>query len=178
MRLTGLLFILLLVAACGQNGSRTDAPQRQTDSGWGEWDSQGTGKCQMSDGTQVGCETLRGADGLGVDLLDTMVDVPIEVNNAEIIFGASKVSFKDGRRIDCKTEVRSGEVYSYSLNGSNLHIRTEDGVSINMKRLNETGSGLIGAWAWRGYAADGSHTIKQLTIVNENRAILQTHCEL
>jgi hypothetical protein len=177
MRFCSFITMLLLSISCGQNGS--GGGSAKSSNGWeSSWDTQGTGNCRLSDGSETRCESLRGADGLGVDLLDTMIDVAVEINPSEIIFAESKVSFKDGRRIDCKTEVRSGEIYSYRLNGSSLNIRTEQGLSYNLKRLNETGSGLMGAWAWRGYTRDGIHIIRQITFVNEQRAILQTHCEL
>jgi hypothetical protein len=185
MRTLGLLLVLIITTACGENGSKQE--KRTTDSGTGtgrtewdsSWDTQGTGNCRLSDGSEVRCESLRGADGLGVDLLDTMVDVRVDITSSEIIFGESKVSTRQGRRIDCKTEVQSGESYAYGLSGNTLNIRKPDGTSISLQRLNETvAGGLIGAWAWRGYTSDGVHIIRQLTIVNNSRAILQTHCEL
>lgn len=165
MRLLPLIFILSLVAACGkQSTTSSSSRQNQEDT------------CQLN-GQAVECESIRGADGLGVDLLDTVIDVPVEISNSEITFLAPKSSFAEGRRISCKTQVQSGEVYRYSLEGNTLRLQT-DGGSFNMKKLNDEKNGISGTWAWKGYVDQGTHVIKTISFIGTNRAILKTHCEL
>lgn len=168
MRLLPLLFILSFVIACGKDSSdsisRESSRQNQDET------------CQLN-GVEVECKTLRGADGLGVDLLDTVIDVPVEMNESEIRFLQSKSSFAEGRRISCKSQVNSGDVYRYSLNGSTLRLETEDG-NYTMKRLNNEDKGILGTWSWKGYVNEGTHMIKTISFIGTDRVIIKTHCEL
>jgi hypothetical protein len=132
--------------------------------------------CQLG-GMAVACETIEGSDGLGVDLLDTIIDVPINLSNSEITFQESKLSADEGRRISCKTQVRNGEVYQYSLRGDQLFIQTESG-SYTMTRNNDEKNGILGTWFWQGYVDQGTLLLRTMTFVSQSRVILKTHCEL
>ena len=163
MRLVSLFAILTLLAACGK------------ESGGGGSSASSGGGCNLN-GRAVACESIRGADGQGVDLLESMVDAPIQVTDSSITFLADKSSSEQGRRISCPTSVRNGEVYSYALRGDVLLLTTAT-EQIEMHRLNDS-TGLMGAWAWKGYVDDGTHMIRQMSFLSDKRVIMRTSCEL
>lgn len=165
MKLVSLLAIIILSVSCGKDGG----------SGGSGNSSSKTGLCELN-GRAIQCEAIQGADGLGVDLLETMIDVPVVVEGSEIRFTQDKTATSQGRRISCKTSVKSGEIYRYALRGSRLLIMTASG-SYEMDRLSD-GEGLSGTWMWKGYVDNGTHLIKQMTFLSNNRVILRTSCEL
>jgi len=173
MQLLSLLLVLVLLASCGKtsstSGSGAGSPiPRQAQEDTSE-------QCDLN-GHSVSCESLEGADGLGVDLLTTSIDVPIAVTPNSILFMAAKNSQESGRRISCSTAVEQGENYGYELNGDTLTIQNSKG-QFNYKRLTD-GSSINGTWTWRGYVDTGTHVNRTLTIISMNRAIMKSHCEL
>ncbi|WPU67137.1 hypothetical protein [Peredibacter starrii] len=166
MKFASLLVLLALTAACGKEGGG---------SGRSSVAAGQPGVCNLN-GRSVACESIRGADGLGIDLLETMVDAPIQVTDSEIQFLGDKESLTQGRRIECRTNVKSGETYRYTLRGQRLLIDTESG-SYEMTRLN-SGEGLIGTWVWKGYVDGGTHIIRQFSFLGNDRVIIRTNCEL
>jgi hypothetical protein len=164
MKLISLLTILILAAACGKDGGGSSASS-----------SAKNGSCSL-DGRAVACESIQGADGLGVDLLDSMVDVPVKIADSDITFLADKTATSQGRRISCKTSVKNGEVYRFALRGSKLLVMTATG-SFEMDRLTD-GSALLGTWSWKGYEEGGTHVIKTMSFLSDTRVILKTNCEL
>jgi hypothetical protein len=162
MRLVSLCFVLLLYAACGQQGGSGSS-------------SSNDGRCNLN-GRSVACESIRGADGQGIDLLDSMIDVPIKVQDAEITFMSDKVALAQGRRIDCRVAVKNGEVYRFAVRGDKLLVMTGEG-SFEMERLND-GAGLLGTWFWKGYVDQGTHLIRQMTFLSTTRVIMKNVCEL
>lgn len=165
MKLIFFLAVLLVLSACGKQESSSSKGK--------ELHQQNV--CNLN-GAQVSCDALDGADGLGIDLLDTTVDVGIDLTDSEVIFRESKSQTAQGRRINCKTSVRIGEKYQYSLNGNTLDVTKDDGESFRFERLNG-GSSILGAWAVSSYIDQGTHIIRQITFVSNDRAILKTHCE-
>jgi hypothetical protein len=163
MRILGSLFLLLILSACGNDGG-SGSKSKQADNG-----------CNLN-GSVVPCQSIRGADGLGVDLLETMIDVPAKVQDTEVTFLADKSSMATGRRITCKTVVKNGEVYRIAVRGDSLLVITGEG-SYEMSRLNGEG-GHHGTWVWKGYVEEGTHIIRQLTFIGNSRVILRTTCEL
>lgn len=163
MRLVSLLTILILSASCGQDG------------GSGSSSSSRRGLCDLN-GSTVACESIRGADGQGVDLLESVIDVPVKIENADITFQADKSAVSTGRRINCKTSVKNGEVYRFALRGEKLLLMTGEG-SFEMTRLSD-GEGISGAWVWNGYIEEGTHVIRNMTFIGNNRVIMRTSCEL
>jgi hypothetical protein len=164
MRLVSLLFIMILSVSCGQDSGSTSSssPER--------------GICSLN-GNAVACESIRGADGQGIDLLDSMIDVPIKIENADITFLADKAATDQGRRIKCSVGVKDGEVYRFALRGNKLLLMTSEG-SFEMERINE-GDGIVGStWAWKGYVDQGTHVIQQITFLNKSRMIMKKSCEL
>ncbi len=162
MRLFSLLAILILSASCGKDGGGSSSAKDKS-------------ICSLN-GRSVQCESIRGADGLGIDLLESMIDVPVKIQDSDMTFLADKAATSTGRRITCKTAVKNGEVYRIALRGSKLLVMTGEG-SFEMERLND-GAGISGAWAWKGYVDEGTHLIRQMTILNNNRVIMRTNCEL
>lgn len=163
MKLVSLLFILVLSVACGQNGGGSSSSSKSGSS------------CSLN-GRSVACESIRGADGLGIDLLEAMVDVPVKVENSEITFLSDKSAVSNGRRIDCRVSVKNGEMYRFALRGSRLLLMTPEG-SYEMTRLSD-GEGLSGSWSWKGYVDDGMHLIRNVTFIGNNRMIMRNSCEL
>jgi hypothetical protein len=163
MKFASLLVIMLLAASCGKESSSGSASSKQA------------GRCDLN-GRSVACESIRGADGLGIDLLESMIDVPVQVSNSEIVFQEDKDAVSQGRRIECRTTVKNGEIYRYTLRGNALHLSTDTG-TYEMERLN-SGDGLLGTWKWNGYVDEGTHVIRQLSFLGNSRVIIRTSCEL
>jgi hypothetical protein len=164
MRLVSFFFILILSASCGQDNS-----------GGGSSASSRRGLCDLN-GSSVECETIRGADGEGIDLLESVIEVPVKIENSDITFQADRSASEAGRRINCKTAVKNGEVYRFALRGEKLLMMTGDG-SFEMNRLSD-GEGLTGTWIWKGYVDQGTHIIRNMTFLSSNRVIMRTTCEL
>lgn len=167
MRLVSLFAIMILAASCGQNGGGGSSSSSSNG---------GNGSCNLN-GRNVACESIRGADGLGVDLLESMVEVPVQVSASDITFMADKTATAEGRRITCPTSVKSGETYRYSLRGdSELYVSASTGNYV-YSRIS-SGNGLIGTWAWKGYKDQGTHLIKTMTFLSNTKMIMRTSCEL
>ena len=113
MKLVSLLAILILSVSCGKDGG-------------GSSGSSSKSGCELN-GRAVQCEQINGADGLGVDLLETMVDAPYVLEGSEIKFTQDKTATSQGRRISCQTSVKNGEVYRYALRGDRLLVMTSSG---------------------------------------------------
>lgn len=161
MKFLSLAFLLAFTVACGKNGS-SSSPQKEEG-------------CNLN-GSTISCDSIEGTDGLGVDLLESMIDVPVKLTDSEIIFMSDKVATSQGRRISCKTAVKNGEAYRYALRGSSLVVMTSEG-SYEMSRLS-SGDSIIGTWAWNGYIDQGTHIIRQITFLSDTRVIMRTNCEL
>lgn len=167
MKLVFLFLILAFAAACGNSGGGSSG---DTSSTKGD-----DGMCSLN-GRAVACQSIEGSDGLGIDLLDSMVDVPVKIQDSEITFLADKADAKSGRRINCRVAVKNGETYRYALRGDRLMLMTAEG-SYEMERLS-SGDGLAGSWSWKGYIDQGTHILKTLTVIGSNRIIMRTSCEL
>ncbi len=168
MRLGFLFVVLLTLSACGNDKKSSKDPVsvlRQEEAVL----------CDLN-GTKVSCESLEGPDGMGIDLLESTVDVSVNLTEYEVVFRETKTQTAQGRRISCKTSVRSGEVYKLIYTGSNLDVINESGETIRYERLNE-GDSILGAWVSRTYVDSGTHIIRQMTFVSHSHAILKTHCE-
>lgn len=165
MRLVSLLFILILSASCGQDGGGGSSSAGPKDNG----------TCSLN-GRAIACEAIEGQDGQGVDLLESMIDAPIKITDAEIMFTADKSSTSQGRRISCSTRVKNGEIYRFAVRGQKLLVMTAEG-SYEMERLSE-GEGLMGAWVTHNYIDQGTRVTKQMSFLSTSRVIMRTNCEL
>jgi hypothetical protein len=167
MKLVYLFFFLASLGSCGQ--------KTQEKSGENELFPNDKERCVLN-GKNVPCKSLEIADGLGIDILESMIEVPVIMSNSEITFLEDKKNQSTGRRITCATSVKNGEVYKLIPRGENLLVMTSLG-SYEMKRLSE-GEGILGAWVWNGYVDQGTHVIKNMTILDFDRVVLRTTCEL
>jgi hypothetical protein len=148
--------------SCGQNGRSSSASNQKS-------------LCDLN-GSSVECSAIEGADGLGIDLLDAIIDVPIKVVDQDITFLTDKTASSVGRRITCKASVRNSEIYRFALRGEKLLLMTEQG-SFEFDRISD-GVGLSGAWTWKGYVDQGMHLRKNVTFIDNTRMVLRHHCEL
>lgn len=159
MRGPALLVLSLLLVACGKSGSSGSTPQAEQ------------AQC-MVDGQAVSCDSMNA--GASVDLLETMIDVPVTLSEDTLTFLADKNVASQGARITCNTRVRNGETYRLIHNGRSLEVMTSTGSYVMEK--NDEGSELTGSWKWEGRIDDGTFVIKTMFLF-PNRAILKTHCE-
>lgn len=157
-----LLVILTLTAlvSCGKNGGgSSSAPQAQ--------------QCEV-DGQSVSCDSIY--DGLGVDILDSQIDIPATVTSSDISFNESRTTRTEGRRIECVTSVTKGDVFHYSLSGDVLYLDTPAG-NIQMKKVHGEG-GVVGTWKWSGIVDGATYQTKLMTVLKGmNRVIMKTICE-
>lgn len=165
MRLLSLFILLSLLVSCGKDGGSVSTKDNTPDKE----------SCELN-GRRIACEAIQGADGLGIDILESMIDVPISIQETEMMFLSDKVAVSEGRRIDCRVGVKNGEIYRFALRGNRLLLMTAEG-SYEMERLND-GSGLNGTWTWKGYQDNGAHVIRQMVIFNNSRAVMKKNCEL
>lgn len=158
----GLTFLVLsfLLVACGKSGSGGGSRQEEQ------------AQC-MVNGEAVNCDTIN--DGASVDLLETMIDVPVSLSEDTLTFLADKKVASQGNRISCDTKVRNGEIYRLIHNGRSLEVMTSNGSYVMEK--NDDGDALLGSWRWQGREANGAFIIKTMFLFS-NRAILKTHCEM
>jgi hypothetical protein len=168
MKIVSLLFILILSASCGQGGgggSSSSSPRAQNQDE----------SCNF-EGREVACANIEGTDGEGVDLLETMIDVPVQMSGSEMTFMADKTATSQGRRLSCKASVKNGEIYRYALRGDTLIVMSSEG-TYEMERMTD-GSTINSTWSWHGYEEAGTRIARQLTIVDSNRVIMRKTCEL
>jgi hypothetical protein len=162
MRFLSMILLLSAVVACGNNGgsgSGSSGPQAQ--------------QCEV-DGQVVSCDSIY--DGLGVDILDAMVDAPATVTSSAITFTQSRNTKVQGRRIACSASVNSGDVYRYSIHGNTLTLDTPTG-NLDMTRI-QGDSGIVGKWKWVGIVDGATYETKVLTVVKSlNRVLMKTTCE-
>jgi hypothetical protein len=148
--------------SCGKNGIVTNVsppPQEACD----------------NNGGLTSCETVEGAEGDEIDLLESMIDVRVRTTESEIEFLEDKNSVATGKKILCETGVKKNEIHFYSLEGNKLWIKTSVD-SYEMERLNE-GEGLRGTWIWKGTLSQGTRVIRSLTFVHPSQVIKRTTCE-
>ncbi len=161
MRFLLMIVLLSAVVACGKNG------------GSGSGSSPESQQCEIN-GEVVSCDSVY--DGLGVDILDAMIDVPATVTASTITFNQARAVKTEGRRINCAASVNSGDVYRYTVNGNALYLDTPAG-NISMKRVHGEG-GVIGTWKWSGIVDGATYQTKLMTVVKSmNRVIMKTTCE-
>lgn len=111
-----------------------------------------------------------------VDLLDVAMDVPVEISGNQIIFKKSVANAASGVRSSCNVSVTSGEAYTFSVDGSNLTLRTAAGEKMGLKRVSGSGNSIVGSWTGKTY--NGEQLImRRITFVSENRMVMRTHCE-
>jgi hypothetical protein len=163
MKLVSLIAILILTVACGKDGGSKGSAATPSDS------------CNLN-GRAVACQSIQGTDGQGVDLLESMIDVPVKISESEITFLADKSATSQGRRISCKTAVKNGEVYRFAVRGDTLLVMTSTG-SYELNRHTD-GTNVLGTWSGKTYMDEGTHLIRQMSFLSDSRVIITTYCEL
>jgi hypothetical protein len=122
------------------------------------------------------CDVIRSDDRV-VELLDSMIDVPIEISDDHVKILVSKLSIDQGSSFNCESEASAGEIYDFSLDNNYLNLKIQN-ENYRLVRLNKDSEGLNGSWTWRGKSDQGVQMIKTFSFIGENRMILKTHCEL
>lgn len=161
MRFLLMILVLSVVVSCGKSGggSGSSTPEAQ--------------QCEVN-GVVVSCDSIY--DGLGVDILDAMIDAPATVTSSTITFNQARSVKAQGRRIDCAASVNMGDVYRYTVNGETLYLDTPAG-NITMKRVHGEG-GVVGTWKWTGIVDGATFQTKLMTVMKSmNRVIMKTTCE-
>lgn len=153
MRFLLIAFLSTLVVSCGQNGSSS--------------------KSGSNDDRQ---NEEYVTDVREVDLLDVAMDVPVEISGNRIIFKQSVADAATGVRSTCNVSVTSGEAYTFSVDGSNLTLRTPSGEKMSLKRVSGSGNSIVGSWSGKSYKGD-QLVMRRVTFVSENRLVMRTHCE-
>lgn len=161
MRLFSLFIIAILTVACGKDGGSSSAPKD---------------KLCNSNGQLVNCASIQGADGEGIDLLESIIDVPVQISGADVKVTSGKTSEAKGRRISCSSSVQTGEVIRYSQSGNSLTLMMGEG-NFDMTRT-AVGDGINGTWKWKQYIDQGALVIRTVTFLNNNRMIMRKTCEL
>lgn len=176
MKRVSLLLLVLTFISCGKEQTSKknvsyDQPEREDRT---IFDNDNT-MCTLNE-RKVPCDTIQGADGQGVDLLESMIEVEIKIDDPYITFLSDKEFLASGRRINCHTRVKAQENLRFTLNQDELTLQGAIG-RFKFKRLSE-GDGIIGAWVWRGYEDQGKHVTRVVTFLGQDRLIMRTSCEL
>lgn len=146
--------LVVLVTACGEKGTSEKLNEVVSD--------------PQFDGYSIDVKEL--------DLLDVVLDVPIEISSEKIFFKSTESDVAVGSHSTCESSFTSGENYIYQLNGSNLTLTKSNGEKLDLKRVSGEGEDLIGSW--KGNSTKGAQSImSRFTILSENRLIVRTHCE-
>lgn len=162
MRFFLFLIITLLFSSCGKNPRtiKTDGNKRP---------------CVFNLLTNR-CDPIQGNETSGVEILETVIEVPIKIQGEEIIFLENKSSFVIGKKINCELNVSKGEVYRFSINGNKLLIISQLGS--NEFENQTAGENLVGHWVSKAYLDNGVLEIMQLYFLGKNKLILRKTCEL
>lgn len=165
------LSLLLLISIVGCGKETTSSSNKSS----AKQEEQSKENCLLNH-KWVKCSSLQEADGQGVDVLDTLIDVSAEVGNGTIRFTQPAVSRDQGRRITCITQVETNDTLRYLLQGDTLIVDAND-ARYEYHRFSG-GPGVKGSWMWKGYKDRGTLNVKTMTIIGNNRVILRDHCEL
>jgi hypothetical protein len=122
------------------------------------------------------CDPIQGTESDGVEILETVLEVAINIQGQEITFLSDKSSVSVGKKMTCAMNVTKDEVHRFALRGEKLLILSAQG-SYEFENQSEE-EGLGGHWVWTGYVNGGVLEIRQLSLVGKNRLILRKTCEL
>jgi hypothetical protein len=158
MRLFLAILVLTVLVSCGKDDS-AKSPQNEN--------GRGATETRSADAIY---------DGLGVDILETTIDIPAIVSSDEITFIETKSMRSEGRRINCSSSVNKGDSYRYSIKGNTLYLSTPVG-NMDMKRVQDA-DGIAGTWKWMGLVEGTTLETRLLTVTKKmNRVILKNICE-
>ena len=111
------------------------------------------------------------------ELLESIVDIPIEVSSSYVYFGATKSYISRGKKLICDLSITKGESLRFDLYENDLHVFLED-VLYKMKPLTSSGEGLLRSWIWKGVDDSGVKMTKQLSFIGSHRLIMRKTCEI
>jgi hypothetical protein len=162
MKLVFLVFSLLIFASCGQTSgdSSVNSTFREI--------------CNLNV-TDDSCAVDTVDDRYGIDLLEAAIEVPIKIQNDEIIFLDNKSFLSTGARIKCGITVNNGEVYRFTFKADKLTIKTKSEI-YEMDKISE-GNDLNGTWVSKESKDLGVFVIRTLAIINSSRAVIRKSCE-
>ncbi len=121
------------------------------------------------------CDPIQGNESSGIEILETVLDVPINIQADEITFLSEKKSIVVGKKMNCEINVTKGEIHRFEIKSGKLAILSPQGASIFENQ--SEGENLSGHWVWRGYLDNGVLEIRQLFFVGTKRLILRKTCE-
>ena len=121
------------------------------------------------------CDPIQGNEGSGIEILETVLEVPINIQGQEISFLSDKSAVAVGKKMTCEINISKEELHRFALRGDKLLILSPQG-SFEFENQSE-GEGLGGHWVWKGYVDNGILEIRQLYFVGKNRLILRKTCE-
>lgn len=154
MKYSILLVLLLVTAACGKNQGSSGTSDKQEQ--------------------QRGFIDLAAAEALP-DLLNAVLDMPIELAPDRVIFLKNGTVTDQGLRKNCSLSVKQGESWFYSARGNNMTLDMANGQRINMVKQSSTGAEPQGVWIGRTLS-NQMKMIYRFTIFH-NRMILNQDCE-
>ncbi len=162
MRFFLLIVITLSFSSCGKNQSafKTENNERS---------------CFVNLDTNR-CDPIQGNENAGIEMLETVLDVPINIQGEEITFLAEKNAIVVGKKLKCAINVSKGEIHRFEFRGNKLLILSPE--ESNEFENQIEGEGLAGHWVWKGYLDNKVLEIRQLYFVGKNRLILRKTCEL
>lgn len=121
------------------------------------------------------CDPIQNGETTGVEILESVVDVPIKLKNQEIIFLSDKNSFAVGQKINCSISVKNEQIYRFTLKEDKLFIISSEG-SFEFDKLSG-GNDIYGQWVWRGRSNEGILELRQLSFLDNSKLIIRKTCE-
>lgn len=149
-----ILLALLLITACGKNGGSSGSSGKQEQ--------------------QRGFVDLAAGEALP-DLLNVVLDMPIELATDRITFLKNGSVTDQGPRKNCSLNLKQGEIWHYSVYGNTMTLDMANGQRLNFTKQSSTGAEPQGVWIARAKSNE-MKMIYRFTIFS-NRIILNQDCE-
>jgi hypothetical protein len=151
--MSGILLLLVLVAACQESNFKKAAPQTNS---------------SVSDEYL----SVQGP----IDLLDVVVDLNVKISSETLLFSTGASSVDVGDHSSCEINIQQGDIYRYSFEGDGLKLIYPNGQNLFFSRITGEQGELRGVW--RNERRIKNQLIKtRISILNDERLILRTHCE-
>lgn len=149
----GIFLLLVLVAACQENNYKKASPQNNS---------------SLSDDYLA----VRGP----IDLLDVVVDLSVKISSETLLFSTGASSVDVGDHSSCEINIQQGDIYRYFFEGDGLRLLYPSGQNLFFSRITGDQGALKGVW--RNERRVNNQLIKtRISILNDERLILRTHCE-
>jgi hypothetical protein len=149
----GIFLLLVLVAACQENNDKKASPQ-------------------INSSVLDEYLAVRGP----IDLLDVVVDVNVKISPDTLLFSSGASSVDIGDHSSCEINIQQGDIYRYSFEGDALRLIYPNGQNFFFSRITGDLGALKGVW--RNERRENNQLIKtRISILNDERLILRTHCE-